>query len=208
MQPASLSKLELPDYYFYDLNLKLTQNPSPNDKVMIAGYKGSDNLDLTAPNGANSVGIEWGNRAASSEWVHVFSDELFSKVGLSASNFSSVFSVGSSTQPFTWDNGIDDYTARTSFEYFPNQQHTLKAGLQATLYHVTLQIQSGDNPPNAAIDKSPFYAAVYLQDEWKPSIEGAAPNPLAINAGIRVDKITSHPQVGIDRRLSARYFYT
>jgi hypothetical protein len=201
-------QLELPDYYFYDLNLKLTQNPSPNDKVMIAGYKGSDNLDLTAPNGANSVGIEWGNRAASSEWVHVFSDELFSKVGLSASNFSSVFSVGSSTQPFTWDNGIDDYTARTSFEYFPNQQHTLKAGLQATLYHVTLQIQSGDNPPNAAIDKSPFYAAVYLQDEWKPSIEGAAPNPLAINAGMRVDKITSHPQMGIDPRLSARYILT
>jgi hypothetical protein len=197
--------LNLPDYYFYDLNAKLTQNPSPNDKITFSGYLGSDNLSFSANTAVNNIGLQWGNKAGSAQWMHVFGSELFSRVSFSASSYASAFTVGSSVQPFTWNNAIDDYTANASVEYFPNSLNTVKAGLQATQYRNTLVIQSGNNPPNANIDLKPFYGAAYVQNEWKPSIPGIIQDPLAITGGLRVDGINSNPQIGIDPRISARY---
>lgn len=202
------SKLNLPDYYFYDLNAKLTQNPSPDDKITLAGYMGSDNLNFAALTATNNITMAWGNKAGSAEWTHVFGSELFSNVAVSASSYTSSFTFGSSAQPFTWTNGIDDYTARASLDYFPNQQHTLKTGIQATDYHTFLLIQSGTNPPNANIDRTPWYGAAYVQDEWKPAMPGFAEDPLAITGGLRVDGISANPNIGIDPRLSARYILT
>lgn len=206
LNAAGLTKsLSLPEYYFYDANIKLTQNPSANDKITVAGYLGSDHLTFANNNGGFSLGIQWGNKASSAQWMHIFSDELYSRLDLSASNFSSKFDIGSSAQPFTWDNGISDYTATAGIEYFPNDQHIVKAGLQGTSYHTTLVIQSGDNPKNADINRTPFYGAGYVQDEWKPAIDGDIANPFAMTAGLRVDGVSSNPLIGIDPRLSARY---
>ncbi|HET6399778.1 MAG TPA: TonB-dependent receptor [Candidatus Kapabacteria bacterium] len=202
-------RLSLPDYYFYDANIKLTQNPSPNDKLVLAGYQGSDNLNFAASTSANNIALQWGNKSGSAQWTHVFGSELFSNVTLSASNYSSVFSIGTAdVQQLNWNNGITDYTARASLDYFPNPQNTIKTGLQASGYHTTLLIWSGNNPPNANVDRYPFYGAGYLQDEWKPSIPGPNENPLAITGGLRVDGISSNPQIGIDPRVSARYNLT
>ncbi len=200
--------LGLPDYYFYDLNGKLTQNPSPNDKIVLSGYYGSDNLNYSANSAVNNIGLQYGNRAAGAEWTHVFGSELFTNFDLSASNFNSAFTIGSSAQPFTWTNAIDDYTARASVDYFPDPENTIKAGLQGTLYHTTLLIQAGTNPPNANVDTTPFYGAAYIQDEWKPAMKGYVEDPLAITGGLRVDGISSNPEIGIDPRLSARYILT
>ncbi len=202
------AKLNIPDYYFYDLNFKLTQNPSPNDKITLAGYYGSDNLNFTATTDVNNVALGWGNKTGSATWTHVFGSNLFSNIMLSGSNFSSQFTVGNAVQPLHWNNGITDYTAQGSVEYFPNTQNTFKAGLQGTYYHTSLQIQSGNNPPNADISNTPIYTAGYVQDEWKPRIPGDIEDPLAITGGLRVDKISSNPQVGVDPRISARYILT
>ncbi len=199
------SSLSLPDYYFYDANVKLTQNPSPDDKIILAGYKGSDNLTFAASTSANDISLDWGNESGSAQWTHVFGSQLFSNVTLAASNYSSVFTIGSTAQPLHWNNGITDYTARASMDYFPNPANTIKTGLQASGYHTYLTIQSGNNPPNANVDRTPFYGAAYLQDEWIPTIKGDVENPLAITGGLRVDGISSNPQIGIDPRLSARY---
>jgi hypothetical protein len=199
------NKLGLPDYYFYDLNGKLTQNPSPNDKITLSGYLGADNLNYDFSTAANNFFVDWGNSAGSGEWTHVFGSELFSKLDLSASSFNSNFTLGSTVQPFTWLNSIDDYTARFSLEYFPAQENEIKTGVQASEYHTTLKIQAGDNPPSANVDVTPFYGAAYVQDEWKPDISGAAPDPFAMTTGLRVDGISTNSEIGIDPRISARY---
>jgi hypothetical protein len=208
-------KLSLPDYYFYDANIKLTQNPSPNDKIIVAAYQGSDNLSFTSSttakrdsSGEPDIALAWGNKSASAQWTHVFGSELFSNVDLSASNFSSIFTIGSTALPLTYNNGISDYTARASIDYFPNQKNTIKAGVQATEYKTTLLIQSGTNPPNANVIRTPFYGAAYIQDELKPAMTGYVEDPLAITGGLRVDGINSNPLIGIDPRLSARYILT
>ena len=200
--------LGLPDYYFYDLNAKLTQNPSPNDKVVFSGYYGSDNLNYSANSAVNNIALLYGNRAGGAAWTHVFGSDLFTNFDLSASNFNSAFTIGSDAQPFTWTNAIDDYTARASIDYFPNPENNIQSGFQATAYKTTLLIQAGTNPPNANVDLTPFYGAAYVQDEWKPTMSGDVDDPLAITGGLRVDQISSNPEIGIDPRLSARYILT
>ena len=170
-------------YFFYDLNAKITQNPTPNDKITLSGYLGSDHLTFAAANAANSLGLQWGNRSASGDWTHVFGSELFSKLILSGSRYASEFTVGSAAQPVVWNNGIIDYTASESFEYFPNAQQTIKFGLQATAYDASLKIQSGTNPPNAYGERKPYYGAIYLQDEWKVR------RNLTVNWGLRYDYV-------------------
>ena len=207
------TSLSLPDYYFYDANAKLTQNPSPDDKLVLAAYQGSDNLSFAASTSANNIALAWGNKMVSGQWTHVFGSELFSNVILSTSNYSSIFTVGtadvgSTVQPFHWNNGITDYTARATLDYFPNGRHNIKTGLQATAYHSYLTIQSGNNPPNANVDRTPNYGAAFVQDEWKPAIGHDTLNPLAITAGLRADGISSNPHIGIDPRISARYILT
>ncbi|MEI8135080.1 MAG: TonB-dependent receptor [bacterium] len=196
-------QLELPAYYFYDLNAKITQNPSPNDKISLSGYLGSDHLDFAASNVVNNITMGWGNKAAALEWTHIFGNDLFSKIDINASNFSSGFTFGSSTQPFRWDNAINDYTARFSLEYNPNDRNSIRTGIQGTVYHTRLKIQVGDNPASADLSQTPFYGALYVQDEWKPSLFST--DPLAITAGLRLDKISSNSEIGIDPRLSLRY---
>jgi len=198
-------RLNIPDYYFYDANLKLTQNPSPDDKIILSGYQGSDNLNFASNTSGENIALAWSNRAGSGEWTHFYGSTLFSNLVFSSSNYSSNFTGGTTAQPFTWHNGITDYTGRANLNYFPNDRHTVKAGLQATAYHTYLTIQTGNNPPSASFDFKPNYGAVFVQDEWKPAIAHDSTNPLALTGGLRMDGISSNPQVGIDPRLSARY---
>jgi hypothetical protein len=192
-------ELDLPDYNFYDLNAKITQNPSNGDKLALSGYLGRDLLDFSDPAAGASVLLKWGNKSASLDWMHLFNDNLFSQFNLNASSYFSNLTLGSAGEDFIRDNDILDYTLNGSLEYSPNEDHQFKFGTQATMYNFTFLVKYGNNPPSANVDLSPFYGAVFLQDEWKLSEEAA------LNAGLRVDGISSRPEIGIDPRISMRY---
>ncbi|HET6511574.1 MAG TPA: TonB-dependent receptor, partial [Candidatus Kapabacteria bacterium] len=192
-------ELDLPDYNFYDLNAKITQNPSNGDKIALSGYLGRDILDFSDPAAGASVLLKWGNKSASLDWMHLFNDNLFSQFNLSASSYFSNLTLGSSGEDFIRDNDILDYTLNGALEYSPNEDHQFKFGFQSTMYNFTFLVKYGKNPPSANVDLSPFYGAVYLQDEWKLSEQAA------VNAGLRIDGISSRPEIGIDPRVSMRY---
>lgn len=197
-------ELELPSYHFYDLNAKISQNPSESDKVALSGYSGADDLIFTNDKAGSAIGMNWGNRAGSLEWTHIFGADLFSKFDLSVSRYASSITAGAAAEQFTWTNDLYDYSLNGGFEYALGD-HQFKAGLQATQYAVRFKVQSGDNPPSGDVDVRPQYGAVYVQDEWKPSLSSDSSSPLAINAGLRVDGISSRSNIGIDPRISARY---
>ena len=58
---------DVPTYYFYDLNAKLNQDFSENDKVQISGYFGRDDLSFDIDEG-DFFGIRWGNTAFLGKW--------------------------------------------------------------------------------------------------------------------------------------------
>ncbi|HET6510669.1 MAG TPA: TonB-dependent receptor, partial [Candidatus Kapabacteria bacterium] len=150
-------ELDLPDYNFYDLNAKITQNPANGDKLSLSGYLGRDILDFSDPAAGASVLLKWGNRSGSLDWMHLFSEDVFSQFNLSASSYFSELVLGSSGEDFIRDNDILDYTLNGSLEYSPNEHHQFKFGLQSTLYNFKFLVQYGKNPPSANVDMSPFY---------------------------------------------------
>jgi hypothetical protein len=198
-------QLDLPSYHFYDLNAKLTQNPTESDKLSLSGYGGDDDLAVSNDKSGSRIGMGWGNRAGSLEWTHIFGADLFSKFDLSFSRYFSTLGFGSGAEQLSWDNKIDDYSLNGGIEYALGEHHQFKAGIQATQYGIRFKVQSGTNPPTGDLDLTPEYGAVYVQDEWKPDIASDSTDPLAINAGLRVDGITSRSNIGIDPRISARY---
>jgi hypothetical protein len=191
--------LDIPNYHFYDLNGKFTQNLGQNDKISVSGYGGSDNLNFENGNSASSVEMDWGNEAGNVSWTHLFSNELFMKINFNGSHYFSLLNFGLGSNSFNFNNQIYDYTMHGDLEYFLGSTNELKTGFQLSQYHFRLLITQGNNPPNSNIDLTPLYYAGYISDEWKPD------ERWAITPGLRIDGITSRPEIGIDPRITVRY---
>lgn len=122
----------LPDYNFYDLNGKITQDLGENDKIFLSGFLSSDKLGYDA----SGVGINLavGNRLASLKWQHIDKD-YFLWVNLSASRYFNNFTGGNSGYNFLVENSISDYTLKTNFEWYNSEDFTTKFGLEVNNYN-------------------------------------------------------------------------
>ena len=76
------------NYFFYDLNGKLTWRLSDSDRFFLASYNGRDQMNVkytedesyySDTDGFNrsKLGLGWGNNVVSLRWNHVFSSQLF-----------------------------------------------------------------------------------------------------------------------------------
>ena len=115
----------IPSFYFFDLNSKLSLNPTNKDLVTFSFYAGRDYLDksrdLQIEGGFRNIGgaefdtrvdenlTDWGNIAGSFRWGHQLSDRLFSNILISNSMYTSIYERDLS---FSGSNtiGIDDST--------------------------------------------------------------------------------------------------
>jgi hypothetical protein len=117
---------EIPDFYFYDINAKITQNFGDNDKVSISGFLGQDAMDFSGF--STSILMDVGNRLISSHWTHIFSNNFFSNVVFNYSKYRNNFSGGQTDYNFILDNSIEDMTAKVNFEYLLGEETSIKFG--------------------------------------------------------------------------------
>ncbi|MGK0363822.1 MAG: hypothetical protein ACI85O_000875 [Saprospiraceae bacterium] len=88
---------------------------------------------------------DWGNSISSLRWNHLFNDKLFSNTTLTFSNFTYVsdiesevdvslgeFSFAAFQESSHYGSHISDMSFRTDFDYFLNEIHHLRFGLNAT----------------------------------------------------------------------------
>ena len=80
-----------PDFFFYDLNSKLSYSPTDSDVIALSVYAGEDKLDesslgseITTPNGQTRLTpdrvdvSDWGNRGASGRWSRAWGSRFTS----------------------------------------------------------------------------------------------------------------------------------
>src|SRR5688572_17750133 len=97
---------EIPEYYFYDLNARVTQEIGPSDRLTFSGYFGRDDLFLDLDEGS-FIGLRWGNAAATAKWTHVFSPTVFGNFLLAGTHYDSKSDLSFFETPFNFTNGLN-----------------------------------------------------------------------------------------------------
>ena len=148
------------NYYFYDINGKLTWRLSDKDRFYLGVYQGEDKFileqddksDRTIIDGdversyksryRTDIGIHWGNTVASIRWNHIFSSKLFSNATVSYNRYQMVMNAGSgetivdqgittsNKYELKYNSGIRDYSAKLDFDYTPSPRHLIKFGAE------------------------------------------------------------------------------
>ena len=195
----------IPDYYFYDLNAKANYTLGTQDQLFLTGYLGRDIFGFSSNNGFN-FSFQWGNTLGSLRWNHVFSPKLFVNTTASVTDYKYTLTNKLDQFSFTLGSRITDYTARTDFEYTPNDRHQVKFGAMGT-HHTfgvgRLDANSGDGRINFGSDVN-YYGldgAVYASDNFK------ATDKLQLEGGLRLTGFRSGdtPYGGLEPRAAARY---
>lgn len=195
----------IPDYYFYDFNAKANYTLGEKDQLFFTGYLGRDIFGFTSPNGFQAA-FTWGNTLGALRWQHVFSPRLTANTAASITSYK--YNLGNSIDHFTFNLGstILDYTARTDFDYLPNDRHTLKFGALVTAHNFgvgRLQRSSQDNSVNVNSDVNYLgqEAGLYASDNIKVN------DKFQTELGLRLSGFQSGTDHfgGLEPRAAARY---
>ncbi len=189
--------LDVPPYYFYDLQGHVFTDVSVKDRISVSFYNGKDVFSF------DDLGMEtyWGNETVSSSYRRIFNDLLVGNFLLASSRFFTYFNLGGESG-IVQDNTIHDLTASGNLTYFQNDKMTWKFGGHWK--------QLGFNYDNGFADssvfvikKSPVESAAYVKLKWIPQ------NRLVVEPGFRMNGYNAHPdKLFPDLRLGLKYLLT
>jgi len=137
---------KIPDYYFYDGNLKGFFDLTENDKLSLSYFNSKDNLNyILDKNAADSFHFlyNWGNTTGSVNWKHIFNQRLFASFWITGSTFDSNFGFDQ-FQNLNEINSLSDYALKTSFEYYASNELKFKLGAEYKILRFSYK-QSWDN---------------------------------------------------------------
>lgn len=191
---------DIPDYYFYDGNMKGSFNLSDKDILTLSYFNGKDNLDYQLNQNVSQspkLTYDWGNRLGSVNWKHIFSDKFFSSLYITASGFSSDFKMDQSMN-MEEKNSLLDYTIREALEYYISNEVTLKTGAEHKRLHLAYR-QEWDQGLIDFDERGAEFSG-YVSPIWRP-------NPLwEIEAGLRFGQYKmDRTFTNLDPRLSIKY---
>lgn len=177
------STLKESSLYFYDLNAKANFLLNDKNRIYLSGYFGKDVLGL-----GNTFSMNWGNATTTARWNHLFSSKLFSNTTLIYSNYNYTIQNSSNSNDFKVTSSIKDYHLKQDFQYYANDQHILRFGLNV-IHHtiapgkITTSATSGINDKSIE-DRYGLETAAYIADEWK------AGNRLSVIYGLRLSSFS------------------
>ncbi|KAA3656050.1 MAG: TonB-dependent receptor [Calditrichaeota bacterium] len=188
-------ELIMPDFYYYDLNSKLTYSHTPNDVFSVSLYRGRDFLDESQYLGQRTLGpmggggevdasindlTEWGNTGLSVKYAKVWSDRFISSF---LGSFSRYNSQSATSRAFRGgdentirggfssneENNVEDTTYRMDNELHLSASHKLEFGLGLTKIATMLDFTANDTLSILNRKDNADQFAFYFQDEFKPS---------------------------------------
>ncbi len=137
-------------YFFYDFNSKLNHKFSDKDRLYISVYTGKDraymiydieNSYYQGVSTRDESKMLWGNLTTALRWNHIYNNKLFSNTMITYSKYK--FIIGSEQNKsyniyegkeeecylYKYQSGIDDFSARFEFDWYPNTSNSVKFGL-------------------------------------------------------------------------------
>jgi len=194
----------IPDYYFYDLNGKVSYKLGDRDNLYVSGYYGNDIFGFS--DAGFKFGFNWGNRMATLRWRHKFSDRLYATTSLGTTVYQ--YTIKNTIDAFSLrlTSNIRDYTFTTDFDLYLSGGHSIKFGAMGTRHHFTvgrLNFEADDESQNFGAgnnyDATQFGA--YLSDDYQVNAR------LSLNYGLRLSGFNNSGKTyfALEPRLSAKY---
>ncbi|MHA6248793.1 TonB-dependent receptor [Pontibacter sp. CAU 1760] len=193
----------IPDYYFYDLNAKLTYKPGPNDELTFTGYYGRDFFGLDDDD--FEFGFNWGNTVGAVNWRHKFNKNLYANTSLQTSRYQ--YNIINKIDVFQLKltSAIRDYTLKTDFDLFLKGGHSLKFGANGTHHRFRvgqLSFESSDSTlqfgAGNAYSAAEFGA--YVADEYQVNARWS------LNYGLRLSGFRNQETyLALEPRAAAKY---
>ena len=232
--PPDIDGLEIntvePDFYFFDLNSKLSINPTEKDVVALSFYSGADHLvefnDVMLERGENPTILieldvdensDWGNQGFSGKWSRQWGPKWYSNLLVANSNYFSRYNrnldilvtlveqdtvVVDQDQVTFEDNEVRDLSLRLDNEYQLNSDHKMELGGLITRAEVDYQFTRDDTISILDLRQDATYAAAYFSDTWTPF------SKLSINAGLRATYYDLNEEIYWAPRFSFQYNLT
>jgi hypothetical protein len=193
---------EIPNYYFYDGNLKAFLDLSENDKLTVSFFGGNDNLNYVfdeKDSDSPSILIRWGNITANVNYKRILSHNIFSSFWISYSRFSSNFSVN--IIDIAEKNYINDFTLKGVLEYFYSDELDFNFGFEAKNISTSYENEVATGLIN--IQRKNNHISAYTTVNYKPNILWN------ISVGLRADLFLGNENYqNIDPRLAVKYRLT
>jgi hypothetical protein len=184
------SVVEKLDYYFYDLNINADYKLGPKDHVSFRAYNGKDDFKFGTGSSFTNT-IRWGNTTASLNWVHQFSDNLFSELSLNSVFYDMRFGAGVNNYIFHIFSDIRDHGFTYQLD-LKKGKHSVAFGLSYT-YHTLTPNNMETTTQNAALEFNSNMklhadeATAFINDKILLS------DKIELNAGVR---FTAYSQLG------------
>ena len=173
---------KIPDYSFYDINLKANYTLGPNDRLFLSGYFGRD-VFLFKTDDLN-FNFEWGNAAATLRWNHTISPKLFLNTAFTFSDY--LYQIKNKFDDFdlSLGSGIRDINIKTDFSWFPSAKHAIKFGFNGIYHYFSVGRFSAGNGSDLSFEAGSDFHALelggYFSDEWTIS------KRFKLNSGLRI----------------------
>jgi hypothetical protein len=190
--------IQLPQYYFYDVNAKLTQNLGDNDVVAVSTYFGDDDLEF--PQAGSNINLTWGNTMVSANWTHIFNEKLFSLATASYTGYASKSFGNFTNNGFEFNNGVKEWNGQLAFDYKPDPMNTYRWGGGVSRFEFTFFNSVGTtNEPLKDTSGVPFYFNLFAQHDWRIT------DKWALLYGVRAEWMQLSDIVTVDPRLTLSY---
>ncbi|MFN3780662.1 MAG: TonB-dependent receptor, partial [Candidatus Kapaibacteriota bacterium] len=122
----------LPDFWFYDINAKLTQEFSRNSKLNLGGFQSQDLF------GYNGFGIDFNiqikNQAGYVKFIHILNDNVFTSTSISLNFYKNSFVGKTGDYVYKIENSIRDLNFKTNIDWFATENLTLKFGYELSKF--------------------------------------------------------------------------
>lgn len=202
----------LPDFWFYDINAKITQELDKDNRLYLGGFLSQDLF------GYSGFGIDFDisikNQAAYLRWVHILFDNIFTSTSLSLNYYQNGFVGKTGDYVYKIENSIGDLNFKTNFDWFLTEILTLKFGYEVSKFRFKyVQNFAGtetDTSQNSGV--TPAGILDLSVDDWNHSAYFQSNYNLSelfsIQVGGRINYWTLSKNLSFDPRVAVKYNFS
>ncbi len=201
--------LPLPNFWFYDINAKITQEFGSSNKAYLSGFQSKDLLEY------KGFGIDFHisimNQAIATRWIHILADNIFTSTGLSYNYYRNEFIGDASGYIFKIQNSIGDINFKTNVDWTLSELINLKFGYELSKFNFKYIQNFSGTETDTAKDSGVTPAGILnlSVEDWNHSIYAQSnynfSDFLSFQAGIRANYWSLSNTFSADPRFAVRY---